>query len=1023
MKHAVVGFLLIYLASRIAGAQSVDVPNAGFEAIGKGGVPGWETNDPAVTNSSSDCAEGRYALGISQNPDNTVGCISSPLTLEPLATYAMRYQVKTTPYEEGPPIAGPLFSNYILYNLEENVWQDQTLYFQVPSGLTPEVSRIRLGHARMRGGSVLYDDVSVYRAHPIYTSTEDITIGIGETLRGNTYTCAPVWDTQKINVCRPLVDYRKSVYNHDCFLMGDGSSILMKHVVGSRSQVSALLRIEPRYYFSGKLIVEASADGESWTELGEAADDDAHTFEIPQALLPAKAVWIRLRVESEKPVGWNLDLGALGVTSYHYEAEFDGGPVPYTEGATRFVEVPYADPAVNLQVVSAGESVPEGENAFVLKAEYSGVKADTARCVVATAYQGKSSRTRQKIRLEPGANTLEIPYKLLGMGENEVLVQAGSEPLFQLRYRPYVSAVFDTDYGELLPGSSGGVALWWASSGYKVSPARPVPTAKAKRVEIALARNETEAAQLVVCPAKTLEGLTASATELTGPGGASIPAGAVEFAEVRYIEVHTPTDRYGAAGSWPDPLPPLTEALTVQAGSNQPLWVRVHAPKDMPAGKYKGAIRLAAEDFEAEVPLHVLVYDFTLPDRTTVDTAFGMSMSRVFQYQNPQTNKQRHEIAEKYLAAISRYRMSPYDPAPLARFGVNWPDTEGVRPEDLQVRFNWAPWDAAVEHAMDTYHFNSMRMSLPGLGSGNHEGENTRELRGFAEGTPEFEALFHSYATQFEAHLKEKGWLDEAYIYWFDEPRPEHYAHVMGAWELLKTHALGLRRMLTEQVEPELVGGPNLWCPMISTFQPEFAEERRAAGDHYWWYVCTIPKEPYLGLFIDRPATDLRLWLWQTWQYGIEGVLIWETCYWTSPAAFPSHPQNPYEDPMGWVSSRSLKAPWGNGDGRLFYPPEAAAEAKPGRTVVEGPIPTQRIEMLRDGIEDYEYFAMLKRLLDEKGGQLSKRKRAEYEALLVVPEEVSQDRLNYTTRPEPIARHREKLAQAIVHLSALDGEK
>jgi hypothetical protein len=122
---------------------------------------------------------------------------------------------------------------------------------------------------------------------------------------------------------------------------------------------------------------------------------------------------------------------------------------------------------------------------------------------------------------------------------------------------------------------------------------------------------------------------------------------------------------------------------------------------------------------------------------------------------------------------------------------------------------------------------------------------------------------------------------------------------------------------------------------------------------------------------------------------------------------------------MGWNSSRSVKTVWGNGDGRLFYPPEAASNASPDAPVLEGPVLTQRIEMLRDGIEDFEYFAMLERLLNEKGDRLEEARRADYKALLDVPDEVSVDRKAYTTHPEPIETHRAKLAEAIAYMSRL----
>jgi hypothetical protein len=59
--------------------------------------------------------------------------------------------------------------------------------------------------------------------------------------------------------------------------------------------------------------------------------------------------------------------------------------------------------------------------------------------------------------------------------------------------------------------------------------------------------------------------------------------------------------------------------------------------------------------------------------------------------------------------------------------------------------------------------------------------------------------------------------------------------------------------------------------------------------------------------------------------------------------------------------------------------------------------------MLRDGIEDYEYFAILRRLDPQN-------------ALLAVPPDVTASMTEFTRDPTPMQRHREKLAREIVRL-------
>ena len=161
----------------------------------------------------------------------------------------------------------------------------------------------------------------------------------------------------------------------------------------------------------------------------------------------------------------------------------------------------------------------------------------------------------------------------------------------------------------------------------------------------------------------------------------------------------------------------------------------------------------------------------------------------------------------------------------------------------------------------------------------------------------------------------------------------------------------------------------------------------------YVLVVCLHrPKAPYATLFIDHPATELRVWLWQDVGEQGPGILVWQSNYWTSDVAYPDSLQNPYEDPMGWVSGYSTPAgtrhPWGNGDGRFIYPPEAAAGCNPPEPVLEGPVDIIRWEMLRDGVEDYEYFVILAKLFASRREQIPVTERSVYEGLLEIPDNI-----------------------------------
>jgi len=598
------------------------------------------------------------------------------------------------------------------------------------------------------------------------------------------------------------------------------------------------------------------------------------------------------------------------------------------------------------------------------------------------------------------------------IGATRYVDAATGELVEQIRASTY----FDEDYGDRL-AEKDGVVLWRASSARKVPQRRALPPDGKGGLVIRTAANEAEAVQLVVSPKEELRGVRVTLAGDLTDGAYRLPASAVDIRRVGYVHVTQPTDDSGCRAWWPDPLLPQDSAgCTVAAGENQPFRVRVKPPKGTPKGIYRGTLAVTSARGTQEIPLEVEVFGFTLPDTMTCETAFGFSTWEVFRYHGLKDIAQKRQVLDKYLRMLSDNHISPYDPAPLDHWSVKW---KGIKenPRTATPVFDWTAWDAAMEKAFNEYHFTTMRFGVAGLGGGTFHARTDPSFMGYPATNEIYHVLMAKYLGGIEAHLREKGWLDKIYIYWFDEPDPRDYEFVMNGFRTLKRYAPGLRRMLTEQPEAELLGGPNLWCPLTPHLHTSDEPACRAAGDRFWWYVCCGPKAPYVTEFIDHPGVEMRLWSWQTWKEDVHGLLIWATTYWTSGAAYPDAPQNPYEDPMSWTSGYStpkgVKRPWGNGDGRLVYPPLAAADGRPAAPVLDDPVPTFRLEMLGDGIEDYEYFAMLKRRL----AMATPEQKAKYAHLLKVPETVTKTMTEFSIDPTPIEEHRVKLARALESLA------
>ena len=1171
--------LLCPIFSLAAGGQAVDIPNASFEE----GItaPAEWTLSGGEGDLILDAADGDSAVTVTGTggAGDSNYWRSDSLDLAPFTVYRLRFHAKRVDGKGGCPTSGPVFCNRDLTELTDE-WAQYTSVFVTPTELAPAEAWLRFGQWEVRG-TVVYDAVELLPAQPVYRQINGLVLGEGESVLGNQYTFQAPFRTASFNHARPLA-VNRCYFNSHRWVFGAGREVVYRHRVGNFRQKAASAEVTIGHYAGGELVVEAGKDGKTWTAAGTLGDppqaDGTATFEIPKSLLPAKEVWVRFRARTAKELGQDSDPGSFQIYGYTYRATLDGD-AGEARGTTHFVAVTQADPRFKVQLTSLGEGLPGGANVFTARVENTTDTAVDARpCLLlraaAPAYAGGEPQYNvADANLEPGVTNIEVPYRIRGAGTIAAEITLGLHVNYRAETTFEVAHLFASGYGEVLPGSTDAVGLWWASSGWKISKTRPMPETPGKAVRIQAAKNEVEAAQLVVHPAQQLNDLFAHGDVLTGPGGATIPAYNVEVLTVRYVPVTQPTDKTGVAAPWPDPLPHFKWLLNLEAKTNQPVWVRVKVPRTAPAGLYTGVIHLTAENYAVDVPLEVEVFDFMLPDRMTCTTAFGFSAARAFQYHKVTEPEHKREVYDKYLAALSAHHISPYDPAALDPLKYTWPKLNnwpgGVRDEtvkhggqssllladdsakkstnaayeelitippkglkldfwyktkdagqpfivtllhhdangqwmygknnDIRIEgsgqwqhferaidsfpegaaacqfklwaalyaeddsttgtvwyddlkladaesgevliqgdfeplgaedlaalkpaFDWADWDAAMDRAMNHYHFNGFRLPIPGMGGGTFHARYEPSLLGYGEDRPEYKAAFTAYCQTMRDHLRDKGWLDEAYVYWFDEPSPKDYAFVMNGFRKLEEAAPEIGRMLTEQVEPDLVGGPNIWCPLTPAFDPEIAKERRAAGDRFWWYVCTGPKEPYATLFIDHPGTELRVWLWQTWKRRISGILIWETNYWTSSAAYPDpdHPQNPYEDPMGWRSGYSTpagtKSPWGNGDGRFIYPPEAAADGRPAEPVLDPPVDSIRFEMLRDGIEDYEYMVILEDLIERKMGRLSDADCRRFETLLEVPDDVSTDLTHFTKDPAPIERRREAVARAIEALS------
>lgn len=941
--------------------------------------------------------EGKEALVVRGTGQESVYWRTDPLALKTGEAYVFRFRARSD--GKGTLIAGIDTVNRDFSPQPQ--WMDYTFAFRVPEIRSPFA---RLGHWHLQG-TAIFDRAELYPAQVVHRRWGELTLGEGEYLRDGEYQDTHFMGWYGSTLHRTLFRQR-AYFNTNRWVFSPGDEVVYRHNLPFPMQL-ARLTLNVNYHTGGTLFAEVSRDGETWQRVLSATKVGQVEVSLPESLFPTRQVYVRLAVEGE---------GAFAqVDSYRFRAQVDYRGAPRT-GSTLIVAEHATSHALQARWLPAEEG---------WRIRWSNGQPTPQQLGIALGIDGKW-HSLGKVVLKPNGQAetvLRLPP--LSAGKHFIALQAtsGRTLLYSAQAEMNTMVLDESHYGYPLQAPADFGEVWWCEGAWKVGRDRLPPTGKpSPTILIEGARGEFEPAQLVLRarePNTLLQSVTVSHLKGTK---ASIPAEQVRVYEVATVLIEHPSDSLGVPGEYPDPLPPLKPPLALPQERNQALWILVHIPEAIPAGDYTGSITVNTNRGTIVAPLKVRVFDFALPKSPSLRSGFGINAWNIKRYHHLETPEQERRVWEMYMRSFAEHRIAPYSFYAHAPIRVRF-EGEGA---DKRAVVDFSEFDKAARDYLDQMGFNAFVLPIEGMGGGTFYERYPGEFGGFKAGTPEYERLWGDYVRQIEAHLREKGWLEKAYVYWFDEPEPRDYEFVIEGMQRLKRLAPGIRRMLTEQPEPPLYGHVDIWCGLTPEWTREKAEEWKRAGEEVWWYICTGPRAPYIGLFIEHPAVEMRLWGWQSWQYGIQGILIWETTYWTSPTAFPNTLQNPWQDPMSYVTGygtpEGTKQFWGNGDGRFLYPPRRDPNGK-HPPAVEPPSSSIRWENLRDGVEDYEYFVLLKMQIERLRGKVSANLIAEAEQLLEVPPTISRDLTNFTTDLRPLLDHRRKVARMIERLQKIENAR
>ncbi|HOP79388.1 MAG TPA: DUF6067 family protein [Armatimonadota bacterium] len=177
-------------------------------------------------------------------------------------------------------------------------------------------------------------------------------------------------------------------------------------------------------------------------------------------------------------------------------------------------------------------------------------------------------------------------------------------------------------------------------------------------------------------------------------------------------------------------------------------------------------------------------------------------------------------------------------------------------------------------------------------------------------------------------YLRKKGWLKKGYIYTMDEPGLEQFPECKTYGETINSLAKDAKWLLTVQPHETLEGAVDIWCPGLADYDRYACSERQKAGEHIWWHAISQPQHPFPTYLINDSSVSPRILSWFQSLYRVDGVMYWSNTFWKDSSAIAG----------------------ATGEGYLIYP---------GKTFEDDPIPSLRLEMIRQGIEDYELLYIL----------------------------------------------------------------
>ena len=568
--------------------------------------------------------------------------------------------------------------------------------------------------------------------------------------------------------------------------------------------------------------------------------------------------------------------------------------------------------------------------------------------------------------------------------------------LFDLRKLAVKSAYLKLTAENLLAGNNENIVVRTESSLVKLFTEKPSCIRPGESVaRTHSAGNEAESFQIVLMPFVRVGKVALAATDLRQIDGKGvIDCDNISIRRVGYVQPRRAPYPVLHDGAWPDPLN-NESVLDLFGGKTEVCWVTIRTPANTPAGKYAGRITITGRGLGKPVNIGIEhnVWSFSLPARSRLQNVFGiwdLSLARSVNYDIQSFRKKLWAIADDMLD-------NRITPCPIMSRRWRYDFSAAAR-QFLQSEYPHY-WDENHEPAVDMGAYGEFiekyKDRLTCFVIGPEVERNDRKLSDKDFFAKVDKLGYDKLFDLIQHEVVRRGWQDLALAYVYDEVGDRGVAKISYLLNIIQKSAPGLKTIVTGGSaflpSPGKLPFKNIiWCPQ--THWIDFAAAKSAAdrGETVWWYVCAGPQRPYSNFHITMSAIENRSVFLATFKHKIEGFLYWSVTIW---------PKNIMAPGGVWTCA--------NGDGFLYYP------FKPGS---DKPVGSIRLEMVRDGIEDYDYLAQLRAYL-ESGQKIDPQLAKTARELLNIPENVIKDVKAFTADPDVYSGYRLRLGECISRIA------